>query len=724
MWRSLLLSLLILSGALRADSKVMFDFESGTDGFAGKTSTSPTGATSGKSALAIDAKGSKGWDQDLALCQQNGDWSDATELVIDINVPAATMAGVDFADFIPVFSGPANSWYALAKTKLLPGKIEVKVPVDGTKVGTPTKFYLVINSGAPLAGPIYVDNIRKRSPGKPGSVKVTVKDASGSAVSGAIVALGKDAVKTDGLGVAVIKTAGDTYTGEVLGDGLVATKFTATVPSGGEGSQAVTIQRKARGAAKAAHAWVTAEKPGIAFDAHRIYGHNMAMWNGLDPFTSPIQLQKLKAIHAEMMRIPGGGYANQWNWKTGQVFKQDGTMAVDWKPEADWAVWKKWFKDLGPQSEALMILNVFQSTPADQVAWVKDAIDSGIKVRYVELGNEPDLDPNIFFQGVKGGSTHVDKYVEVVAPFAAAIRKNFPDIKILGPCPAQIVHKECPDQSPWLCQKTENEYWMQKFLRLFSKKGDLLDGISFHSYPFWPGEPAVWDAKAAFATPALLHQYMPMWKGWLKQYYPAKAATMEIAMTEYHMQVPETSSTVDLEAGVWHANFLAQFIKEGGTIASGWDMNTTKPADGGGHGLLDPAGDPTRPYAERSKYWAFKMLSNNFTGTLVPAVSNNPSVAVYASKDRGRVTVMLINTDPDSPAQVTVQLSGATQASKMRMLRLSRKEYVWSKVLYRAVVDDDPSQKQTSFTAPAEKQGWRVFAPTLEPMSLNLFVLE
>ncbi len=130
---------------------------------------------------------------------------------------------------------------------------------------------------------------------------------------------------------------------------------------------------------------------------------------------------------------------------------------------------------------------------------MKDAIDSGIKVRYVELGNEPDRDPNIVINGVKGLSTHVDEYVDLVTPYAQAIRKAFPDIRILGPCPSQIVHKECPDQSPWLCQDTDNEYWMQKFLRLYSKKGDLLDGISFHSYPFWPGDPAVWDAQKAFA---------------------------------------------------------------------------------------------------------------------------------------------------------------------------------------------------------------------------------
>ena len=725
MRRSLVLSLVLLAAsALRADTKLLYDFESDTQGWAGKTSVGTKGATSGTHAMTLDAKGSVGWNQSLALLQQNEDWSNAIELQVDVTVPPGSCGSAEFIEFIPVFSGPANSWYALTKTKLNDGLNKISVPLDGSKIATPTKFYLVLNTGKPIPGDIYVDNIRMHTPGKPGSLKIHVKDERGMPVQGAVVAAGKEAVRSDGQGLATLNGSSDSYPSEVLGDGILGTKFTAVIPAGSTGEQSVTVKRLARPAPKAAHVWVMAEKPGIAFDAHRIYGHNQDMWNGLDPFTNPEALKKLKAIRAEMIRIPGGGYANQWDWRTGAIKKQDGTMALDWTPEATWPVWKKWFKDLGPQSEALMILNVFQSTPADQVAWVKDAIDSGIKVRYVELGNEPDLDPNIVVNGVKGLSTHVDKYVELVTPYAQAIRKAFPDIKILGPCPAQIVHKECPDKSPWLCQKDENEYWIQKFLRLFSKKGDLLDGISFHSYPFWPGDPAVWNAEAAFETPKLLPEYMPKWRGWIKQYYPAKASSFEVAMTEYNVQVPENATTADLEDGVWHAAFLAEFIKQGGTVASAWDINTCKVGDGGGHGMLDPANDPTRPYAERAKYWTFKMLANNFTGTLVPAQTNNPKVMAYAAKDRGRVSVLVVNSDPEAPATVTVQVSGAPNATKMRTMRLSRKEYVWSKVLYRAVVNEDPTQKQASFAAPAAKGGWRAFAPTVEPMSVNLYILE
>jgi hypothetical protein len=372
-----------------------------------------------------------------------------------------------------------------------------------------------------------------------------------------------------------------------------------------------------------------------------------------------------------------------------------------------------------------MVLNVNQSTPEEQVAWIRDARESGMRVRYVELGNEPDIFPDIVVHGVKGLTTHVDQYVELVAPFAKAVRKAFPDIKILGPCPAQIVHKECPDKGPWLCQDTANEYWVQKFLRLMAQKGDLLDGASFHAYPYWPGDDhAAWDPAKAFDQLELLKEYMPKWRGWLKEYYPKKHGQMVIAMTEFHMQTPETAKTADLESGVWCAAFLADYIRLGGDLAFSWDINTTKPGEGGGHCLLDPDGDPTRPYAERPKYWAYKMLTNNFTGAIVPAQTDNPHVKAFASKDRGRVSVILVNTDPDAPATVTVQVSGAEAATKLRTMSMTRKGYLWSKVLYRAVVNQDPTERQASYPAPAAKQGWRVFTPTLEPMSVSVYVLE
>jgi hypothetical protein len=122
----------------------------------------------------------------------------------------------------------------------------------------------------------------------------------------------------------------------------------------------------------------------------------------------------------------------------------------------------------------------------------------------------------------------------------------------------------------------------------------------------------------------------------------------------------------------------------------------------------------------------FKMLANNFTGTMVQAQSSDPQVAVYGAKDRNRVSVLLINRDPARKAQVTVQVSGASSATRLRVLTLSHKNYLWSKVLYRAVLNEDPTapNQQKVYGAPRENQGWRVYAPVLEPMSVTLAVFE
>lgn len=737
--RHLLLSLLLVfAGRLAADTKTLYDFESGTDGFNGKTATSPIGATSGKSALELDTTNSSGWNQNLAILTANADWTNAVEIQMDVTVPKGLHDASEYIQLIPVFSGEKDGFYQTGKVDLQDGLNKVAVKVNGAKILTPWKFYLVVNSGKPIPGKIYIDNIRMHSPGRPGTLNVHVTDQAGQPVANAVVAAGTVAAHSDAQGLAQLKMSGDPYPAEVLGAGLESQSFTANVPSGSTGEQNVTVKRIARPKPVAARAWVQADKPGVAFDGQRIYGQNMAMWSGLDPFTNPVQIQKLKAIRSYMIRIPGGEYGNRWDWRTGAIKKLDKDLTVEWTPEATWPVWKKFMQNLGPQAEALLILNSFYSTPEEQVAWIRDARESGIKVRYVELANEPDLFPERYFQGEQKASTDVAKFVKGVVPFARAVRKAFPDIKILGPTTAQLENSECIGESPWLCAKYDDngnilddpahEYWIKKFLRLMSKEGDLIDGIAVHSYPYyprWKGQTTdVWDAKQAFSKVAMLRKYMGLYKQWLKEYYPAKASRMDIALTEYHVQVAETWVTADVPGAVFVANFLAEFIKDGGTIASGWDINTMKVGDGGGHGMLDPNNDPTEPYAERAKYWAYKIMANNFTGELVPAVSNNPKVAVYAAKDRNRTSVLVINQDPTQPYQVTIQASGVSSATKLRSMTLDTGDYLWSKVLYRAVVNEDPTQHQKVYAAPALNKGWRVFAPVVEPMSVSLYALE
>ena len=152
--RRMILGLLLLAASpLMADSKLLYDFEGGTEGFNGKTATSPTGATSGKFALEIDATGSVGWNQNLAILAKNEDWSEAVELTLDIYLPAGTKGAADYVQFIPVFSGEKDGFYQAGKVELADGKNAIKIPVNGSsKVGTPWKFQLVFNSGKAIPG--------------------------------------------------------------------------------------------------------------------------------------------------------------------------------------------------------------------------------------------------------------------------------------------------------------------------------------------------------------------------------------------------------------------------------------------------------------------------------------------------------------------------------------------------------------------------------------------
>ncbi len=729
---------LAFTARLSADITTVYNFEHGTDGFDGNTSTSTLWASSGQHSLAIDATGSTGWNQNLAVNGSNNvDWTHAVEFLCDVYMPAGTKAAATYVQFIPTFSGPVNSFYQAGKVDLVDGVNHVALKINGSQITTPWKIYLILNTGGAIPGKIYVDDIRMRTPGKPGRLTLTLRTPYGSPVPGVVVAAGTAAVTTDSGGRAVLALPSDNYDAEVLGSDVVDTPFTARVPVG-DGSQEVTVSYLPRTPPRRAQVVVRAGSVLRPFDADHVYGHNLAMWSGLDPFTNPIQKAKLLAIRTRLIRLPGGEYGNQWNWRTGGIFKQTADAPLDWTPEANWDVWKTFLHGLGPQTEALMILNVFQSTPQEQVAWIRNALDSGLKVPYVELGNEPDLDPNRYMSGVPGGSTVLSNYVRTVLPFARAVRAAFPNIKILGPVIAQIDDPVCPGKHPWDCYQYVNgeqvdntrDNWIHKFLALYSSLGGPLDGVSFHSYPFyekWDNHPTgYWDATQAWTKIPKLVPWMRRYEKWMAQYYPSQAGRMELGMTEFNMQVDETWATAAVEDAVWNAAYLGEFIRGGGTLATDWDINTEKPTDGGGHGFLDPNNDPTRPYAERARYWLYKMMANNFTGDLVRSTSSSPMVEVYAASDRGRVTVLLINHDENRPADATLYVAGAGDATRLRVMSLSRRNYLWSKVLYRAVLNLDPTvpPQVKVYGVPPERSGWRVYTQHLDPMSVTMAVFE
>ncbi len=150
--------------------KVMWNFESNTtEGWAGKgrwasackVNSDPKFVKEGKYSLKIEAKGSKGWNQDIAVNDgpfiQN--FGDLKSITMDVYVPEASMKGLEYGQIFLVISGSANSWYQIPQG-LKPGwnKLDYKLDADNI-AGDIWHIYFVFNSGGDFKGPVYVDNV-------------------------------------------------------------------------------------------------------------------------------------------------------------------------------------------------------------------------------------------------------------------------------------------------------------------------------------------------------------------------------------------------------------------------------------------------------------------------------------------------------------------------------------------------------------------------------------
>jgi len=159
-----------VSSSSASGEVVMWNFESNTtDGWYGKgkwanactVNSDVKFVKEGKYSLKIDAKGSKGWNQDIAM--NDGPFIDKfgqlKSISMDVFVPETSMQGLEYGQIFLVISGSANSWYQLPQG-LKPGwnKLVYKLEEDNI-AGDIWHIYFVFNSGGDFKGPVYIDNV-------------------------------------------------------------------------------------------------------------------------------------------------------------------------------------------------------------------------------------------------------------------------------------------------------------------------------------------------------------------------------------------------------------------------------------------------------------------------------------------------------------------------------------------------------------------------------------
>jgi|DewCreStandDraft_4_1066084.scaffolds.fasta_scaffold02488_7 alpha-L-arabinofuranosidase len=688
--------------------------------------TDPKYVTEGKYALKVDATTSIDWNQDA--CVNDGPFlpeiNKLVEFSFDLFVPEESMKGLEYLEIYLVFSSRTNNWYQLKK-QVTTGKQRVSFKVDPTKIKEDMwHIYLVINNSQPLNGPIYFDNFIGRIYGQPGTVegKIIDKDTK-EGVKDAYVVIGDSLTRTDGDGNFKLTVSEDVYKLAIVAYGYKNYAGTVIVEANQTKKiDTIEILKQKEPKKKDTNISINVSKVIKTIDPHKLYGQNLAAWHKPDGYRDSQALEKLKRIGATFIRIPGGDYGNLYDWRTGAVYRIDGS--VNWTPELNYIggmvpFLKTVERNMG-KAEVLPIINIM--TPLNKtieqridyaIEWLQDMKYKGLNVRYVEVGNEPDNKP--LFPGpvkptegkkwyempnspkVKYWWTSIDNYSQVFNLASYKIKKALPDmnLKIMGPCPMQPMNKQRLEGDPWKAQNDPKApYWVERFLK---NSGKYVDVVVTHEYPFWANN----DARTLLRKPQETWPvYMPKYREWIKKYVNSipgyENKYIEVALTEWNSG-DEVQLTAEIENALFCADYLGEFIRAGGDLAFIWDLYTQKPGTGGGHGLLDAENDPTNRFSERGHYWVFDLYYNRFGTKMVECSSDNPNLSVFAAlKDDNTLTVMAINKTRLEIASAKLNIDGFKAGSSAKVWQLTDKEYVWSKELYRPIVNTGPSEKDVN----------------------------
>ena len=665
-------------GKQKASKKgvLLWGFNGNVGGFEGKCTADTKVTSEGTGSLAVDIDGSVGWNQSLAVSADipnPASWENYKALSFELYMPPGSMGKVSFGEIYVVTQSPSANWNQAVKVKIQEGWNFIYADVDSTMFkGGVTKFYFVFNTGGPLKGTCYIDNVRAVERGAVGKLLGKVTDLNGAPIADALVAIAKKSYPTDANGAFAAEIGADDYKVEVLKDGFEIGKDMVTIAAGKDNAWSIKLApMKITSTQAVVKADFTQKLRPI--NMHYMVGENMASWYKPGWLKGP-GLGRVRAM-SDFIRVPGGAYANIWQWRTGDVLRKDG-KTKDWSPEVKWDDMVTFIKALGPNAEALMTLNMATGTVQDALDWIADAKAKGIRVKYVELGNEPDYEPELMYNGQSNYWTAIDNYCQHFLEFAKAIRAKYPDLKIMGPDVAQLGNRERKEGAPWLAPESA-PWWDGEVLK---RCGPYVDVISLHTYPYWSND----SEYNLMLKSNVVAEYMPKLKKAIAQYCPGR--NIEVAVTEWNSG-DENAMTAKLANGIFAADFMGQMLVSGVNISNSWDLFTQKPGLGGGHGVLDPD-DPVRPCSERAHYWALLMFKKYFGDTLYAASTDQELLSTYSSTQGTTRYIMVVNKSRDTKYPSKVNIGAGSY--NLELYTFGPKQYQWAENLYRAVLNNGP----------------------------------
>jgi hypothetical protein len=422
----------------------------------------------------------------------------------------------------------------------------------------------------------------------------------------------------------------------------------------------VTAGSAAQAAPAAPAAAPAAAAPTISIDARAGLatvpstglGVNDAVWDPALGSNSTSDL--LGAAGVQMMRYPGGSYADIYHWQTNTA---DGGFV---SPNTDFDTFMGSVRRVGAQP--IIIANYGTGTAAEAAGWVRYAnVTKGYGAKFWEIGNEN------YGNGHYGANweadNHADKspaqYARTVIEYADAMKAVDPTVKIGA---VLTTPANWPDA---VTADGDQANWNQTVLSI---AGSKIDFVILHWYP-----PQT-SAADVLTKPALVPDTMYLVRQQLAMYAGPNAANIGVAVTE-------TSSVVapNTQPGALYlADSFSSLLENGVFSVDWWNVHngagTVSTVDGqtdyGDWGLLSSAGCSTAcepalntPFAP---YYGLRMMSTfaHPGDQFVRAASGQPLVGAHAvRRPNGDLAVLLVNKDPANAQTVTLGYAGFTPAA-------------------------------------------------------------
>src|SRR3972149_6739400 len=155
--------------------------------------------------------------------------------------------------------------------------------------------------------------------------------------------------------------------------------------------------------------------PLIGFNTNAI--HDIATW------TVPAFVDSTAYLNPSILRYPGGTLVSYWDWKTGWIKTGITVIPAYQNIQPQILVRADEFK-IGldaANSEALMVMNILNSNITYELDGLKHGDSLGINIKYVEIGNEHNLNQDMIPPGTYASASKI---------WCDSIKSVFPNSKI------------------------------------------------------------------------------------------------------------------------------------------------------------------------------------------------------------------------------------------------------------------------------------------------------